>query len=111
MPIKNISVSLDNHDGSKGSVNLFSNYFTESRMKKFPKSMPLRLTDDVRENDCLEQVIKDKATGFEYILKRIDFTAEQLTGLVDMCIKYNNLKGLNIVRKKLDEKMREGSGK
>lgn len=111
LDIKNVAVSLDNHKDSKDSVNIFSNYFTESRMKKLPKNMPLRLTDDVRENDCLNQVIKDKATGFEFILKRIDLNAEQLTALVEMCIKYNNLKGLNIVRRRLDEKMREGSGK
>lgn len=109
LDIKNAAVSLDNHNGSKESVNLFSSYFTESRMKKLPKSLPLLLTDDVRENDCLEQVIRDKATGFEYILKRIDFNAEQLTGLVDMCIKHNNLKGLNLVRRRLDEKMRKGA--
>ena len=111
LDIKNVSVSLDNHNGGRESAEMFSDHFTESRMKKLPKSIPFRLTDDVRENDCLDLVIGNKATGFEFILKKLDLTAEQLTGLVDMCIKYNNLKALNMVRRKLDEKTREGSGK
>lgn len=105
----NVAVRFDNQKNCREILMFFNDIFKESWLKKLPGSIPFKLTESVGGNDYLNNIIQTKSSGFDYICKRIAFTAEQLTELVDMCIKYNNLKALNTVRKNLDKIIGEGS--
>lgn len=106
---KKAAVCFDNQKNGKNLMMYYGDIFKDSWLKKLPSCMPFRLTECVSGNDYLDHAINTKASGFDYLCKKIDFTAQQLTELVDMCIKYNNLKALNTVRRMLDEKIKEGS--
>lgn len=100
---KNIYISIDNHSCPVMLFDPSSSIFKEKWLKEKTKGFPIRITDAVTKNSYLNRVIEDNASALKFLLKNVDFTLEQLGGLVELCIEYNNYNALNAVRKKINE--------
>lgn len=100
---KNVYISIDNHCCPVLLFDPSSNIFKEKWLREKTKGFPIRITDSVAKNTYLNRVIENKASALNFLLKNVDFSLEQLGGLVELCIEYNNYNALNAVRKKINE--------
>lgn len=100
---KNVYISIDDHSSPILLFDPSSCIFKEKWLKEKTKGFPIRITDPVRKNSYLNRVIENRASALNFLLKNVDFSLEQLTDLVELCIEYNNYNALNAVRKKIDE--------
>lgn len=90
-------ISIDNFKRDK--LNDCSNglCMNNTQFKQLLKGRKLSMTDKVSENNCLNELIKGNARILPLVIAALEPDAQMCADLVDLCVKYNNIKALNIV--------------
>ena len=90
-------ISIDNF--KRGDMEECNNglFITNAQFKKLLKGRKLSLTDKVSENNCLNELIKGNAKILPLVITSLEPDTQMYAELIDLCVKYNNIKALNTI--------------
>lgn len=90
-------ISIDNFECSNRQECYNGLCINNTQFKKLLRGRKLSLTDKVSENNCLNELIKGNAKILPLVIASLEPDAQMYEELIDLCVKYNNIKALNTV--------------